>query len=149
MVSIGAIINSKYHTKQINPLTNSPASHVIIYSCLSVCLSREDGAIERPPKHQQTSDKPQKQATAKAARAIFGTNTYLQLPELLVNVYSYQVMVKGVSCCCMCGRLLLSNPVIFIVRQIHITIYSQTCKPIPRKPSMSGCKVLIISYYRL
>ena len=34
---------------------------------LAVCLSRGDGAIERRPKHLWTSDKPQKQATAKAA----------------------------------------------------------------------------------
>ena len=32
-------------------------------------------------------------------------------PELLVNVYSYRLMVKSVSCCCVCGRHLFSNPV--------------------------------------
>ena len=28
------------------------------------------------------------------------------LPELLVNVYSYPLMVKSVPCCCVCGSLL-------------------------------------------
>ena len=32
-------------------------------------------------------------------------------PELLVNVPSYHVMVESVSCCCVGGRWLFSNPV--------------------------------------
>ena len=39
--------------------------------------------------------------------------TQSSLPELLVNVYSYRLMVKGVSCCCVCGRRLFSNPVTY------------------------------------
>ena len=35
----------------------------------AVWLSREDGAIQRTPEHSWTSDKPQKQVTAKAAWA--------------------------------------------------------------------------------
>ena len=34
------------------------------------------------------------------------------LPELLVNVYNYCSLVKSVSCCCVHGRWLFSNPVI-------------------------------------
>ena len=33
------------------------------------------------------------------------------LPAFLVNVYSYHLMVKSVSCCCVCGSWLFSNPV--------------------------------------
>ena len=39
------------------------------------------------------SDKPQKQATAKAAQETFSINK-VYLPEFLVNVYSYRLMVK-------------------------------------------------------
>ena len=66
MASIGAIFTSTYHTKQLNPWTNSSASHVINYSYLSACQG-VDGAISRSSEHSWTSDKPQKQATAKAA----------------------------------------------------------------------------------
>ena len=48
-----------------------------------------------------TSDKPQrKQATAKAAWTTFSTDT---CSKMLVSVYSYCVMTKNVSCCCVCG----------------------------------------------
>ena len=33
------------------------------------------------------------------------------LSELLVNAYSYHMMVKSVSCCCVCRKRLFSNPV--------------------------------------
>ena len=36
---------------------------------------------------------------------------YQYLSELLVNVYSYCLMVKSVSCCCVCGKWLFSDPV--------------------------------------
>ena len=55
------------------------------------------------------SNKLQKQATAKATWATFSTNSYL--PKLLVNVYSYHLMMKSVSCCCVHGRWIFSNPV--------------------------------------
>ena len=57
-------------------------------------------------------DRPQKQATAKAARENFSINSYL--PELLVNVYSYCLMVKSVSCCYVRGSQLFSNPVTYM-----------------------------------
>ena len=43
----------------------------------AVCLSRGYRAIWRPPKHWWMSNKPQKQATTKAAWATFRTNTWL------------------------------------------------------------------------
>ena len=58
-------------------------------------LSRGDGAISKPPEHLWTSDKPEKQAIAKTAWATFSTNSYL--PDWLVNMYSYRLMVKSVS----------------------------------------------------
>ena len=62
-----------------------------------------------------TSDKPQKQATAKAARATLSINTWLPVAELLVNVYNYCLMVKSVSCCCVRGRWHFSNLVTLIL----------------------------------
>ena len=51
------------------------------------------------------SNKPQKQATAEAARC----NLHHQyLPELLVNVCSYCLIVKSVSCCSVRGSWLFS-----------------------------------------
>ena len=40
MVSNGVIFNSIYHTNQQNPLPNSSASCVVIYSWLSACLAQ-------------------------------------------------------------------------------------------------------------
>ena len=45
------------------------------------------------------SDKPQKQTTAKTAWATFSSK---YLPELLVSLYSYCVMVKSVSLAVVC-----------------------------------------------
>ena len=38
-----------------------------------------------------------------------GNFQHQYLPELLVNVYSYYVMMNNVSCFCACGSKLLSN----------------------------------------
>ena len=53
-----------------------------------VCLSRGDGAIQRPPEHLWMSDKLKKQATAKAVWAIFNTNTYLNCQLIYVQISS-------------------------------------------------------------
>ena len=54
-------------------------------------------------------DKPQKQATAKAARKLF---QYQFLPDLLVDVYSYRLMMTCVYLAIVvCGSWFLLNPV--------------------------------------
>ena len=58
------------------------------------------------------SDRTQKQATAKATWVTFSTDTWLIYR--LASVYSYRVMVKSVSSCCVRGRRVLSNPVTII-----------------------------------
>ena len=55
-------------------MPNLTASRVVIYSQLSDCPG---GAIQRSPKHSWTTDKTQKQATAKAAWVTFSTDTCL------------------------------------------------------------------------
>ena len=48
-------------------------------SQMAFCLSRGDGAILRILERSWTSNKPQKQATAKAARVTFSTNNWLNI----------------------------------------------------------------------
>ena len=88
---------------------HQPVVWSFIYSQLSAC------PVEMEPfknHYEQSwmSDKTQKHATAKVAWAAFSTD----LPEMLGSVYSYCVMVKGVSCCCVHGRRLFSNPITYI-----------------------------------
>ena len=70
MLSIGTIFTSTYHTKQLTPWSNS-STQLCGKLQPTVFLSMGDGAILRPPEHLWISDKPEKQATAKAAWAVF------------------------------------------------------------------------------
>ena len=76
MASIDAIFISTYHTKQLNPWPNSLASRVVNYSQLSACQG-DMQPFEGNPSTPWMSDKPQKQATAKVARATFSINSCL------------------------------------------------------------------------
>ena len=38
---------------------------------------------------------------------------------MLVNLYSYRVMEKSVSCCCVRGRRVISNPVTYVSLYVH------------------------------
>ena len=84
-----------YHTKQLNPIwsNSSKASHVVNSSCLPACHWEMEPFKEHPSNH----DKPQKQATSKAAWSIISTNTWLNC-QLMCTLY--RLMVKSVSCCC-------------------------------------------------
>ena len=73
MASIGVIFTSTYHTKQLNPWPNSSASRVMNYSRLSACQG-DMGPFEGDP---STRGRLTRQATAKAAKATFSTNTCL------------------------------------------------------------------------
>ena len=70
----------------------------------AACLSKGEGAIWRPPEHSWTSDKPQKQDTPKQLSGSI-------LAELLVNVYSFHLMMKVclVVMCMKVGFLKSSN----------------------------------------
>ena len=74
------------------------------------------------------SDRTQKQATAKAAWATFSTDTCLA--DMLASVCSYCVMVKSVSCCCVHGSRVLSNPVTNLSFQQLCTFVHFTKLPI-------------------
>ena len=85
MASIGVIFTFTYHTKQLNPWPNSSASRVVNYSWLSACQGEMQPFESDPDTRGHLHDKPQKQATAKAARGNF---QHQYLAELLVTVYS-------------------------------------------------------------
>ena len=91
MASIGIIFTSTYHTKQLNQWTNSSHIHKSPYimrtwsslnqlcgeSQPAVCLLRGDGATWTP-ELSWIPDKPQKQATPKAA---WKTSAFNTLPK--------------------------------------------------------------------
>ena len=54
----------RYH--YVNPCPVSPASYVCGDSLLAVCLSRQDGDIDRPPEYCKASDGLKKEASVKA-----------------------------------------------------------------------------------
>ena len=47
------------------------------------------------------------------SKSSLGNFQHQCLPELLVNVYSYHLMVKSLSCCCVHGRCIFSNLVTY------------------------------------
>ena len=68
-----------------------------------------------PPEHSCMSDNVHRQAAAIA--------TYAPTPELLVNMYSYHVMVRTVPYCCVYWSWLLSYPVIYnLVMEKIVTV---------------------------
>ena len=77
MTTNGAIFTSTYHTKQLNPWPNSSASRMVNYTQLSACQGDMQPFEGDPYTRGRLADKPQKQATAKAARATFSINTWL------------------------------------------------------------------------
>ena len=44
------------------------------------------------------------------------------LSDMLASVYSYHVMVKSISCCCVHGRRVTSNPVTYIAQSIMVIL---------------------------
>ena len=110
MVSI--VLFSSPHITQsswINPWPRSSASHIVNYSCLSVYSGkmshfRTNWIIVYVWQASWTNH-------SKISRGNF---QHQYLPELLVNVYSYHLMVKCVCYYCMCGSQLFSNPVTYV-----------------------------------
>ena len=62
------------------------------------CLSRRYEAIRRQPEHSWTSA--MTSLRNKLQQSSLGNFQHQYVAELLVNVYSYRLMVKSVSCCC-------------------------------------------------
>ena len=89
MVSIGAIFITTYHTKQLNPWPNSSANHVVNYSWLSAC----QGNMQPFEGDTNTGGCRQTSETSHS-KSSMGNFQHQYLPELLVSVYSYCLMVK-------------------------------------------------------
>ena len=111
MASIGVIFTSTYHTKQLNPWPNSSASRVVNYSQLSACQG-DMQPFEGHPHTRARLTSPE----ASHSKSSPGNFQHQYLAELLVNVYSYCLMVKSVSCCCVRGSRLFSDLVTNIFR---------------------------------
>ena len=116
MASIGVIFTSTYHTKQLNPWPNSSASHVVNYSQLSACqgdMQPFEGDLYTRGRLTNLRNKPQQKQP--------GNFQHQYLAKLLVNLYSYCLMVKSVSCCCERGSRLFSGlvTVIFVSYILH------------------------------
>ena len=73
---ISVILSSAYHTKQLNPWSITPTSHVVIYSWLSIC-PREMEPFKDHPSTRGCLIMPQKLATAKAPWVTFSTSACL------------------------------------------------------------------------
>ena len=105
MASISVIFTFTYHTKQLNPWPNSSASRVLNYSRLSACQEDMESFEGDPSTHERLTSL-RNQATAKAA---LGNFHHQYLAKLLVNVYTYHLMVKSVSWCYVHESRLFSN----------------------------------------
>ena len=116
MASIGVTFTSTYHTKQLNPWTNSSASRVVNYSQLSACqgdmqpFEGDPYTRGRLTSHSKSSP---------------GNFQHQYLAELLVNMYSYCLMVKSVSCCCVRGSWLFSDLVTYTIETTSFTIHQK------------------------
>ena len=118
MASIGVIFTSTYHTKQLNPWPNSSASRVVNYSQLSACqgdMQPFEGDQYTRGRLTSLRNKPRQKQR--------GQLQHQYLAELLVNVYSYCLMVKSVSCCCVRGSRLFSDLVTYVYQYLHVCMY--------------------------
>ena len=108
MASIAAIFTSTYHTKQLNQCLNSSASRVVNYNRLSAC----QGDVE-PFEGNPRTRRHLKRLRNKLQQSSPGNFQHQYWPELLDNVYVFHLMVKSMSCCCVHGSWLFSNPVTY------------------------------------
>ena len=121
MASIGIIFTSKKHTKQLNQWPNSSASRVVNYKQLSACQGDMQPFKGDPYTHGRLTSH---------SKSSLGNFQHQYLAELLVNVYSYCLMVKSVSSCCVRGSRLFSNLVTFNLFQQNIIHSSDIVEPV-------------------
>ena len=109
MAFIDAIFTSTHHTKQLNQWPNSSASCMVNYSQLSAF----QGIWSYLKTTRALVDIWQASETSHS-KSNLGNFHHQYLTELLVNVYSYHLMVKSVSWCCVRGsyqlHILLTEP---------------------------------------
>ena len=108
MASIIAIFTSTHHTKQLNPLPSSSTNGMVNCSWLSACLKEM-----KPFEDQSSTSGHLMSLKNKLQQKQPGQLSASILAELLINNYSYHLMVKSVSCCCVCGKRLFSDLVTY------------------------------------
>ena len=129
MASIGAIFTSTYHTKQPNPWPNSSASCVVNYSWLSACQGHVE-PFEGDPSTcgclTSLRNKPQQSSQ--------GNFQHQYMPQLLVNVYSYRLMVKKcvLLLCAWKASFLKSGHIYVCINVMYIYMYHTYMKYIAR-----------------
>ena len=94
MTFIGVIFTFTYHTRQLNPWQNSSTSRRVNYSRLPC-----QGKMALFEDHPSTCGC----LTSPRNKSSLGNFLLQYLAELLVNVYSYPLIVKSVSCSCVHG----------------------------------------------
>ena len=109
MASFGVIFTSTYHTKQVHSWLNSSASRVVNYSQLSACQG------DMQPFEGDPYTRGCLTSLRSPSKSSPGNFQHQYLVELLINVNSYCLMVKSVSCCCVRGSRLFSNLVTYTV----------------------------------
>ena len=93
---------STNHNKVAKSITNSLASHLVIYSWLSAC----PGKVKPCKGHPSACGHLISLRNKPYSKSILGNCQHQYLPQLLVNVYSYCVMMKSVLLMCLSSRLL-------------------------------------------
>ena len=91
MTSVDAVFSFTNHTKWLNPLPTSPASHVVF---TAGCL-----LVQGPLEHHPRTCGSLKSHRNELQQNSTGNLHHQYLAELLLNVYSYYVMVKSLFCC--------------------------------------------------
>ena len=82
-------------TKQLNPWPNSSASRVVNHRQLSDCQREMEPFEEHPSTRRRLTS-----FRTSHSKSNLGNLQHQYLAELLIDVYSYRLMVKSVSCCC-------------------------------------------------
>ena len=91
------------------------------------------------------SDRTQKQASAKAAWVTFSIDT--RLICMLASVYSYCVMVKSISSCCVHGIRVISNSVTYTHARTHARTHTHTLTHIYLYVCMYICMYTMVTSY--
>ena len=102
-----------YHIKQQNPWPNSLASCMVNYSQFLV--------VQGKWSHLKVTWALMDIWETNHSRSNLGNSQQQYLSELLVNVYSYHVMVKSVPCCCVHGSHHFSN----LFRNSNIIVFKK------------------------
>ena len=93
MASIGTIFTSTYHTKQLNPWSNSSASRVVNYGQLPACQRKMEPFEEHPSTHwclTSLRNKPQKSNLSSLRISV-------PIPGWIV-IYCVQPLFDGKKC---------------------------------------------------